>query len=201
MSLLQDLESFSREKLKSVQTTVTTAEGKKFVERKDDDGNFVAADSGERCLGFCEDYKPDDKIYKVKGKLYISSQTGAENFEELKKHNITHILNVGSGIRNAYPLEFKYNTVEILDLPDTNISGHFVALFDFINFGLKNGAILVHCNAGVSRSATVILGYLMHTERLTLEESMKILKEARPCVKPNEGFLCQLQDYQRQLGL
>ena len=75
----------------------------KFVERKDDDGNFVAADSGERCLGFCEDYKPDDKIYKVQGKLYISSQTGAENFEELKKHNITHILNVGSGIRNAYP--------------------------------------------------------------------------------------------------
>ena len=64
----------------------------------------MAADSGERCLGFCEDYKPDDKIYKVQGKLYISSQTGAENFEELKKHNITHILNVGSGIRNAYPL-------------------------------------------------------------------------------------------------
>ncbi|KAK2549978.1 Dual specificity protein phosphatase 19 [Acropora cervicornis] len=173
MSLFQDLESFSREKLKSVQTTVTTAEGKKFVERKDDDGNFVAADSGERCLGFCEDYKPDDKIYKVQGELYISSQTGAENFEELKKHNITHILN-----------EFKYNTVEILDLPDTNISGHFAAF-----------------NAGVSRSATVILGYLMHTERLTLEESMKILKEARPCVKPNEGFLRQLQDYQRQLGL
>ena len=56
-------------------------------------------------------------------------------------------------------------------------------------------------NAGVSRSATVILGYLMHTERLTLEESMKILKEARPCVKPNEGFIRQLQDYQRQLGL
>ena len=56
-------------------------------------------------------------------------------------------------------------------------------------------------NAGVSRSATVILGYLMYTKRLTLEESMKILKEARPCVKPNEGFLRQLQDYQRQLGL
>ena len=33
-----------------------------FVERKDDEGNLVAADSGERCLGFCEDCKPDDKI-------------------------------------------------------------------------------------------------------------------------------------------
>ena len=56
-------------------------------------------------------------------------------------------------------------------------------------------------NAGVSRSATVLLGYLMSTRRSTLEESMKILKEARPCVKPNEGFLYQLQDYQQELGL
>jgi len=56
-------------------------------------------------------------------------------------------------------------------------------------------------NAGVSRSATVVLGYLMFTNRLSLEESMQILKEARPHVKPNEGFLHQLQDYRKQLSL
>ncbi|XP_068677151.1 dual specificity protein phosphatase 19-like [Montipora foliosa] len=201
MSFLREVERFSPGRLKSVKTTVTTAEGKRFVERKDNDGSVVVEDTGERCLGFCEDYKPDEKVYKVQENLYISSQGGAKNLDELKKHNVTHILNVGSGIENAYPQEFTYKTVEILDLPETKICQHFPTLFDFINLGRKNGAILVHCNAGVSRSATVLLGYLMSTRRSTLEESMKILKEARPCVKPNEGFLCQLQDYQQELGL
>ena len=53
----------------------------------------------------------------------------------------------------------------------------------------------------MSRSATVVLGYLMFTHRLSLQDSMKIVKEARPHVKPNEGFLRQLQDYEKELGL
>lgn len=58
-----------------------------------------------------------------------------------------------------------------------------------------------YSNAGVSRSAAVVLGYLMSSNRLSLEDAMKILRQARPCVRPNEGFLRQLQDYQKQLGL
>ena len=54
-------------------------------------------------MGFCEDFKPDDKVYKVQEKLFISSQDGAQNLEELRSHNITHILNVGTGIENAFP--------------------------------------------------------------------------------------------------
>jgi len=201
MSFLRDVERFSAEKLKPVQTTVTTAGGRRFLEHKGGDGSVVAVDTGQRCLGFCEDYKPDDRVYKVQDGLFISSQDGAQNLEELRRHNITHILNVGTGIQNAFPQEYNYVTVELLDLPGTQICHHFPNMFDFIKLGITNGAVLVHCNAGVSRSATVVLGYLMFTNRLSLEESMQILKEARPHVKPNEGFLHQLQDYRKQLSL
>ena len=75
----------------------------KFIEHKNDDGSLLAVDTGERCLGFCEDVDPDDKVYKVQENLFISSQDGAQNMEELRRNNITHILNVGTGIKSAFP--------------------------------------------------------------------------------------------------
>lgn len=59
-------------------------------------------DTGEVGLGFCEDTKPDTSIYHVTDKLFISSQDGAQNIEELKAKNITHILNVATGVGNAF---------------------------------------------------------------------------------------------------
>ncbi|CAH3139571.1 unnamed protein product [Porites lobata] len=172
-----------------------------FVEQKGDDGSVVAVDTGERCVGFCEDYKPDDKVYKIQEGFFISSQDGAQNLEELKRQKITHILNVGSGIKNAFPQEFTYMDVELLDLPDTQICIRFPKMFEFIKLGIENGAVLVHCNAGVSRSATVVLGFLMSTYSLSLEDALIIVKKARPCVKPNEGFLQQLRDNEKRLGI
>lgn len=75
----------------------------KFIEHKNEDGSLLTVDTGERCLGFCEDLDPDDKVYKVQENLFISSQDGAQNMEELRRNNITHILNVGTGIKNAFP--------------------------------------------------------------------------------------------------
>lgn len=75
----------------------------KFIEHKNEDGSLLTVDTRERCLGFCEDLDPDDKVYKVQENLFISSQDGAQNMEELRRNNITHILNVGTGIKNAFP--------------------------------------------------------------------------------------------------
>ncbi|XP_066019269.1 dual specificity protein phosphatase 19-like isoform X2 [Pocillopora verrucosa] len=103
MSFLREVESFKAEKLKSVNTTVTTAEGRKFLELKGGDGGIITVDTGEHSLGFCEDLSPDDKLYKVLDNLFLSSQDGARNLEELHQNNISHILNVGTGIENAFP--------------------------------------------------------------------------------------------------
>jgi hypothetical protein len=67
------------------------------------DGKKVTVDTGLTSFGFCEDTNPDTKIYKVQEKLYISSQDGAWNKNELIALKVTHILNVATGVTNAFP--------------------------------------------------------------------------------------------------
>jgi hypothetical protein len=55
----------------------------------------------------------------------------------------------------------------------------------------------VHCAGGVSRSATVVLGYLMARHGLSFDQSLTHLRRVRPWVNPNAGFVLQLQEWER----
>jgi protein-tyrosine phosphatase len=61
--------------------------------------------------------------------------------------------------------------------------------------------VLVHCYAGVSRSVTIAVSYLMSTRHLDFKEAMALVKMRRPCAGPNLGFIRQLKDHERKLGL
>lgn len=75
-----------------------------LLERKSSiSGEQIIVDTGKRGHGYCVDTNPDKKIYQVTESVFISSQDGAQNFEELKEKKISHILNVASGIKNAFP--------------------------------------------------------------------------------------------------
>lgn len=63
---------------------------------------------------------------------------------------------------------------------------------------VRTGKILVHCAVGVSRSATLVLAYLMLYHRLTLVEAIKKVKDHRGII-PNRGFLRQLLALDRRL--
>ena len=63
---------------------------------------------------------------------------------------------------------------------------------------LKDGVVLVHCNAGVSRAAAVVIGFLMNSERLSFARAFSLVKNARPASCPNPGFIEQLHKYQDQ---
>ncbi|CAF3827500.1 unnamed protein product, partial [Rotaria magnacalcarata] len=56
-----------------------------------------------------------------------------------------------------------------------------------------------HCAAGISRSATIVLAYLMKYHHNTLKEAFFFLIEKRPQIWPNEGFLLQLLRYETEL--
>jgi dual specificity phosphatase 12 len=59
----------------------------------------------------------------------------------------------------------------------------------------KPGAVLVHCQAGMSRSATVVAAFLMKELRLDPVEAVTFLREKRPVVDPSETFWHQLGLY------
>lgn len=64
-----------------------------------------------------------------------------------------------------------------------------------LSLSLQRGVALVHCNAGVSRSASIVIGYLMLREGLSFDDALRQVKLARPSVCPNPGFYQQLKNY------
>ena len=67
---------------------------------------------------------------------------------------------------------------------------------------ISGGKTLVHCVAGVSRSATLCLAYLIKHERMPLKKAFAHLKSRRQSIKPNAGFFTQLIEFEiRLLGV
>ncbi|XP_061033301.1 dual specificity protein phosphatase 26 isoform X1 [Eubalaena glacialis] len=129
----------------------------------------------------------------------------ANNHRELRRLGISHVLNASHsrwrGTPEAYEgLGIRYLGVEAHDSPAFDMSVHFQAAADFIHRALSQpgGRILVHCAVGVSRSATLVLAYLMLYHRLTLVEAIKKVKDHRGII-PNRGFLRQLLALDRRL--
>ncbi|TGO25790.1 hypothetical protein BPAE_0072g00100 [Botrytis paeoniae] len=56
----------------------------------------------------------------------------------------------------------------------------------------ENQGVLVHCGLGISRSGTVVLGYVMRERTLDREEALAFVRQKRLRVQPNLGFWEQL---------
>eukprot|EP00249_Psilotum_nudum_P024868 c29311_g1_i2 orf=484-1389(+) len=88
-------------------------------------------------------------------------------------------------------------SIPLNDNPDQDILPALRPCLDFINEARRrSGAVLVHCVAGVSRSATVITAYLMKTERLPLTAALESLRQKQRKASPNSGFLRQLKVFE-----
>lgn len=84
-----------------------------------------------------------------------------------------------------------------MDLPTVDIGRHFDDCFTFIDSARRRGGcVLVHCNAGVSRAASIVIAYVMYKKNMTYTEALEMVKAQRPVVRPNDGFAEQLQNYQ-----
>lgn len=61
------------------------------------------------------------------------------------------------------------------------------------------GKILVHCRAGISRSATICIAYLIKTKRIRMEEAYDYVKSKRCLISPNFNFMAQLLAFEDQV--
>ena len=86
--------------------------------------------------------------------------------------------------------------VSIADEPSAKLSLHFKECVDYIKKALdEGGRVLVHCFAGISRSTTIVVAFLMRYRKLNLQAALGIVRNARPWVAPNYGFMNQLRRY------
>ncbi|CAH1159919.1 unnamed protein product [Phaedon cochleariae] len=92
---------------------------------------------------------------------------------------------------------FAYLTLEIADNVTENIIRFFPKVRQFIDEALANNCkVLVHGNNGNSRSATLVLAYLMEKYGLSCGDALQYVKQKRATINPNEGFRAQLVEYE-----
>lgn len=140
--------------------------------------------------------------------FYICGVDALRDFERLKEHGITHILNAAKmelysereGLTQLRKL-FTVKALECQDSEDCNLSVHFQDLADFIEKGREQGGVVVHCAAGISRASTSACAYLMIKEHLSLEAALQKVHSVRKIVHPNFGFWRQLRDLEGVLQL
>ena len=68
----------------------------------------------------------------------------------------------------------------------------------------RGGSTLIHCFGGRSRSVTFAIAYLLwkndNNSTNKLQETLEFIKQKRSFVKPNEGFMNQLKDWEKVLN-
>ncbi|EJD55453.1 dual specificity protein phosphatase 12 [Auricularia subglabra TFB-10046 SS5] len=126
--------------------------------------------------------------------LFLGPWEAAFEDDDLRRAGVTHILSVMRLGRLAAPAGIEQREIPALDSPKFDLLSHFPDGIRFIRRALEaDGKVLVHCQAGISRSATIVAAYLMYTQRLTPGAALAIIRARRSCIHPNVGFLQQLE--------
>lgn len=90
--------------------------------------------------------------------------------------------------------------IPLLDIPKQDILQWFHDSCDFIQAHHESGRkVLVHCMAGISRSVSLVMAYLIRKNGWNVEETLRFVRKRRLCANPNQGFLKQLQQFYESL--
>ncbi|XP_046738310.1 dual specificity protein phosphatase MPK-4-like [Diprion similis] len=132
--------------------------------------------------------------------VILGNLTAATDVDWLREAKITHILTLDScplprKIQLLPDITFKY--IQVTDLPREDLLTYFEETYQFIKHAQDDGhKTLVHCYFGVSRSAAVVIAFIMKKYSMIFTEAFDLVKSKRRFVGPNPGFVAQLKLYQ-----
>ncbi|KEG09137.1 dual specificity protein phosphatase [Trypanosoma grayi] len=136
-----------------------------------------------------------NKIYpdRIVNRVFCGSLRSAQSQLVYEKLGIMSLLTVGRGLLPTPPIGGEHLTINIDDIEGADIAGVFSEAVNFIDNSVrKKKGCLVHCFAGMSRSAATVIAYLMIKQNMRLDEAYCTTKRGRPAIYPNHGFFAQL---------
>ncbi|CAG2179043.1 unnamed protein product, partial [Oppiella nova] len=160
--------------------------------------------NADNAANFEWEYSMRRQMQEIVPRLWLGPYASAlkTKEDELCRVGVTHIICVrqqieAHWIRPNFPLKYHYLTLDIADTPTQNIIQYFPSVTKFIDDCFeRNGAVLVHGNAGISRSAALVIAYIMEKQNLSASQAIRVVQNKRFCIFPNEGFRQQLQEYE-----
>lgn len=93
-----------------------------------------------------------------------------------------------------------HRQIRVEDAESEDLAGKLAEALEFMSLATgvtqgrtPSGAVLVHCEAGISRSASTVIAYLVKFHAMSLEVAFRHVKERRAIICPNSGFVEQLR--------
>ncbi|KAG6547301.1 hypothetical protein Mapa_011238 [Marchantia paleacea] len=147
-------------------------------------------------MAFCE-----KQCSRIRGHLYFGSSIVAQDFDTLRTNKITHILNcVGYVCSEYFPKSFHYRVLWLQDSPCEDLTSVLYDCFDYFeDVKEQGGRVYIHCCQGVSRSAAIVIAYLMWREGRQFEDVFQDVKTLRGVTSPNMGFAFQLMQWHSRI--
>ncbi|PHU18553.1 hypothetical protein BC332_14248 [Capsicum chinense] len=143
----------------------------------------------------------DKECSKVAEHVFLGGDAVAKDKDILKQNGITHALNcVGFVCPEYFKSDFVYQTLWLRDSSSEHITSILYDVFDYFeDVREQHGRVFVHCYQGVSRSTSLVIGYLMWREGQSFDDAFEYVKAARGIADPNIGFACQLLQCQKRV--
>lgn len=136
--------------------------------------------------------------------LLLGPVGASENLALLTHLGVTHVLRAvdpAVQARDPFPRHFQYLWVNCLDTDVQEMAPFFDQSNRFIAEAIAGGGtVLVHCRQGKSRSATLVLAYLIAHHNYSAKNALVFLRTRRRMVSPNPYFRKQLHEYAERMG-
>ncbi|VDP65786.1 unnamed protein product [Echinostoma caproni] len=152
-----------------------------------------------------EDQRTPKDVFRIKASrilpfLYLGNEIDCSSEQFLDSCRIRSVLNVTTKVPFLDETRYRCCRLPAVDIQTQDLRPLFTSAFEFIEQSREAGdSVLVHCQAGVSRSPAFVIAYLMAHSGLSLREAYRWVKSKRSVISPNFAFLGQLCDFEADL--
>jgi hypothetical protein len=164
----------------------------------------VTPTSDESSPNQASGWKADDgeQINEIIRNLYLGDRDVAIDPSRLADYGIQAVVCCNRELEfpsSQFSPNLEYYRVDVEDMGREPIELFFPEATEFIHTQLsQERPVLVHCKAGVSRSSSVVLAYLVEYHGYSLHDAFFKVLKLRPTITPNLGFMDKLRDYEEE---